>query len=68
MVSREGETAIFCANTDAFNKNGSFIGLDYWEVRVPASGEGEATLRNVTGLLSPCYGADYEPFDELRNK
>lgn len=62
---RAGQRIQLCATTDARNNSGSYIGRDYWEVTLSADGTEVLNTRNVTGLLSPCYGADYAPFREL---
>ena len=62
---RAGQRIQLCATTDARNNSGSYIGRDYWEVTLSADGTEVLATRNVTGLLSPCYGADYAPFREL---
>lgn len=54
-----------CATTDARNANGTYIGRTYWEIRLDADGAELLGARDVTGLLSPCYGVDYQPFQEL---
>ncbi|SDE18251.1 hypothetical protein [Ruegeria marina] len=64
-MAREGETIKFCATSDARNSSGTYIGRDYWEVTLSADGKTVLETRNVTGLLSPCYGAAYKPFKEM---
>lgn len=56
---QRGDIVRFCATTDAFNSSGYFIGLTYWEVMAPAKAPETASRRNVTGLLSDCYGGPY---------
>lgn len=60
-----GSGYTLCATTDARNANGSYIGRTYWEVRLSPDGAELVGARDVTGLLSPCYGVDYQPFQEL---
>lgn len=62
---RSGEQILLCATTDARNRSGTYIGRDYWEVTLSSDGDRVERLRNVTGLLSPCYGADYQPFGRM---
>ncbi|MCV2888135.1 hypothetical protein [Ruegeria aquimaris] len=64
-LTRAGETIRLCATSDARNSTGSYIGRDYWEVTLSADGKTVLETRNVTGLLSPCYGAKYKPFNEM---
>ncbi|MFA3918022.1 hypothetical protein [Ruegeria hyattellae] len=54
-----------CATTDAYNSSGTYIGRDYWEVTLDEDGQEVVGTRDVTGLNSPCYGADYKPFKQL---
>lgn len=54
-----------CATTDAYNSSGTYIGRDYWEITLDADGQEVVGTRDVTGLNSPCYGADYKPFEQL---
>lgn len=60
-----GGGIVVCATSDAYNRSGSVIGWDYWEVRLSKDGSEVVGARNVTGLLSDCYGVDYAPFGEL---
>ncbi|MCE8512784.1 hypothetical protein KBY22_08780 [Ruegeria pomeroyi] len=62
---KQGDTIKLCATSDARNARGTYIGRDYWEVTLSADGETVLRTRNVTGLLSHCYGADYKPFREM---
>ncbi|MCU9838578.1 hypothetical protein OEZ49_12435 [Ruegeria sp. WL0004] len=64
-LSSDGQTVKLCATSDARNTTGKYIGRDYWEVTLSADGKTVLETRNVTGLLSPCYGAKYKPFNEM---
>ncbi|MDK3073603.1 hypothetical protein QO034_10815 [Sedimentitalea sp. JM2-8] len=48
-----------CATTNAYDSNGYFIGLTYWQVEFNADGTEVTSLRNVTGLNSACYSESY---------
>ena len=54
-----------CATSDAYNRSGTYIGRDYWEVLLSEDGSEVVGTRNVTGTFSHCYGSDYAPFTEL---
>jgi len=62
---KDGETIRLCATSDARNARGTYIGRDYWEVTLSSDGKTVLRTRNVTGLLSHCYGAEYKPFKEM---
>lgn len=59
---------LLCATSDAYNASGTYIGRDYWEVIVNEEGDTVTQMRNATGLLSPCYGAEFAPYEELLDR
>lgn len=67
-LENTGNGFFLCATSDAYNASGTYIGRDYWEVVVSEDGETVTQMRNATGLLSPCYGAEFAPYEELLNQ
>jgi hypothetical protein len=61
-ASRRNGSQSLCATTEAFDANGYFIGLTYWQIDFNAAETEVQTLRNVTGLNSACYGESYERY------
>ncbi|MBJ6369997.1 hypothetical protein [Sedimentitalea arenosa] len=59
---RKGGTQALCATTNAYDANGHFIGLTYWQVEFSADGTAVRNLRNVTGLNSDCYSRSYDRY------
>lgn len=53
-----------CATTNAYDANGYFIGLTYWQVEFSADGTAVKSLRNVTGLNSACYSESYDRYGD----
>jgi hypothetical protein len=58
-VRKHNGTSGLCATTNAYDSNGYFIGLTYWQVEFNADGTEVTSLRNVTGLNSACYSESY---------
>lgn len=54
-----------CSVTDAHTAQGTYIGRTYWEVTLSEDGSEVVQTRNVTGLISDCYGEDYQAFREI---
>ena len=59
---RKAGGAAMCATTDAFDSNGNFIGLTYWQIIFDAEGGEVKSLTNVTGLNSTCYSETYKGY------
>ena len=60
-VNRKG-AKMLCATTPAYNSNGSFIGLTYWQVNFNKDGTEVKSLNDVTGLNHECYGSDLKRY------
>ncbi|MBK0327308.1 hypothetical protein I5535_08370 [Rhodobacteraceae bacterium F11138] len=61
-VSGSGGHAVICATSNAHDANGNFIGLTYWQMTFNADRTEITSVRNVTGLLSDCYGETYKRY------
>ena len=59
-VEGQGGKAV-CARTDAYNNSGHFIGQTFLLVTMSADGK-KTEVRNMTCLLSDCYGVQYAPY------
>ena len=59
-VEGQGGKAV-CARTDAYNATGHFVGQTFLLVTLSADGK-KSEVRNMTGLLSDCYGVQYAPY------
>ena len=64
VFEKDGQPTL-CSVTDAHNGQGTYIGRTYWEVTLSEDGSEVLRTRNVTGLISDCYGEDYEAFREI---
>ncbi len=64
LFERDGRPTL-CSVTDAHTASGTYIGRTYWEVTLNEDGSEVVSTRNVTGLISDCYGEDYRAFREI---
>ncbi|GAB5436534.1 hypothetical protein [Falsiruegeria mediterranea] len=64
LFSKEGRPTL-CSVTDSHTAGGTYIGRTYWEVTLNEDGTEVVSTRNVTGLISDCYGEDYQAFREI---
>ncbi len=59
---RHNGATTMCATSDARDGNGNFKGLTFWQVTFNADGTEVVSVRNVTGLISDCYGEKYQKY------
>lgn len=64
IFAKNGQPTV-CSVTDAHTAQGTYIGRTYWEVTLSKDGSEVVSTRNVTGLISDCYGEDYQAFREI---
>ena len=64
VFEKDGQPTL-CSVTDAHTAQGTYVGRTYWEVTLSEDGADVLRTRNVTGLISECYGEDYQAFREI---